>query len=172
VLYTNSMTRYLSRISILPLCLASILPLFFMNVLPELWPFVNIIVFTFFFLWTYSIVKKLIEKNKYDSTFSFRSFTILLIATNIYLIFLLLYAAGTYPDKEGPKWMLLIIILGQLFLASSYIYLVGSFAKAISTIELKRKCNFPDYLGNMVLLLFFPIGIWWLHPKIQTLVKD
>ena len=164
------MILYFSRISLSTLFLISILPLFFMYAMPNIWPVVNIIVFTFFFIWTYSIVKILLVKNKYDSTINFKSFSVLLCITNIYLILLSIYFSLTYSNIEDPKWMLPIIIIAQFFLASSSVYLVTFFAKAIATVELKRKCHFSDYLGNIVLIVFFPLGIWWLHPKIQTLV--
>ncbi len=165
------MTLYFSRIPLLALFVISILPIVFMSGNPNLWCIVNIIVFTFFFIWTYSITKKLLEKNKYDTTIKFSPFAIQLVITNIYIIALSIYFALTYPNIEDPKWMLLIIIIGQLFLLWNFIYIIRFVAKAIATVEFQRECHFPDYLGNMVLLFFFPLGIWWLHPKIQTLIK-
>ncbi len=137
----------------------------------KLWCFINIAVFTFFFIWTYSITKKLLEKNTYDPVIKLRRFTVQLVLTNIYIIALSIYFALTYPNIEDPKWMLPLLIIGQCFLAWNCIYLIRFVAKTIVTIELKKKCHFPDYLGNIVLLIFFPLGIWWLHPKIQILIK-
>jgi len=135
------------------------------------WSFVNILVLTFFTIWTYSITKLLIEKNKYDSSLKFNPFKIQLIITNIYIVAFLLYLIFTNGNIEEPKWMLLIIIMGHFFLSWNIFYFMRFIAKSISTVEFKRECHFSDYLGNMVLLVFFPIGIWWLHPKIQTLIK-
>jgi len=166
------MTFKFSRAPLLALFIVSILPPIFMSTNTKLWSVVNIIVFTFFFIWTYSTIKRLLEKNKYDQTIKFKPFTIQLVLTNIYLIALSIYFVLTYPNIEGPKWMLPIIIIGQFFLAWNSIYLIRFFAKAIATVELQRKCHFADYLGNMVLLIFFPLGIWWLYPKIQTLIEN
>ena len=165
------MTLNFSRIPLLTLSLLSILPLLFISGNPKLWCLVNIIVLTFFFIWTYSVTKKLIEKNKYDAEIKFVQFRLQIVLTNIYIIALSIYFALTYPNIEDPKWMLLILIIGQCFLAWNYFYLIRFVAKTIATIELKRKCHLADYLGNMIFLIFFPIGIWWLHPKIQTLIE-
>jgi hypothetical protein len=114
----------------------------------------------------------LLGKNRFDDSLKFRPFLIQLILTTIYLIALGIYFALTYPDIEDPKWLILVIIIGQLFLAWNTFYILGFLAKTIVTIQNKQKSHFPDYLGYMVLLLFFPIGIWWIHPKIQTLITQ
>ena len=90
--------------------------------------------------------------------------------TYTYVIALSMYYAFTHSITEEPRRMLLIIITGQCFLAWNSIYLTRFIAKAVATLELKRKCHFPDYLENFVLLYFFPFGVWWIHPKIQKLI--
>ena len=109
------MTLQFSKIPILTLSIISVLPIVFASGNTKLWCFVNILVFTFFSIWTYSITKKLVEKNNYDDSIKLRPFTIQLILTNIYIIALSVYFALTYPNTEDPKWMLLIIIIGQFF---------------------------------------------------------
>ena len=149
------MTDYFTRIPPLALFVICFIPLAFMSGNTKLWCFINIIVFTFYFIWIYSITKKLLDKNKYDTTIKLNKFRIQLVLTNFYIVALSIYFALTYPNVEEPKWMLLIIIIGQFFLFWNFIYLIRFVAKAIATIELKRECHFPDYLGNIVLLFFF-----------------
>lgn len=171
--YTQTtMLRQLSKLPILPLFIISILPVLFIYGNSKLWSVINILCITFFSTWTYSVIKSLLGKNKYDDSLRLRPFLIQLVLTTIYVIALGIYYALTYPDIEDPKWFILVIIFGQLFLAWNTFYILSFFAKTIVTIQNKQKTRFPDYLGYMVLLLFFPIGIWWVHPKIQTLLTQ
>ena len=49
-------------------------------------------------------------------------------------------------------------------------YLIWFIAKSIATIENGRIVGFDIYSGNFFLLWFFPIGIWWMHPKIRKIL--
>jgi hypothetical protein len=171
ILDANFMKFNFYRTSILTLFVISVLPILFLYAFPKAWPFANIIAFTFLSIWAYSIVKHLVTKNNYDETINFKSFRALLILVNIYVDLLSIYFTLKNSIIDDPKWMLLIIIVGQFFHFASSLYLLRFFAKIISTVEFKRQCHFSDYLVNMILLILFPIGIWWLHPKIQSLIK-
>lgn len=97
-MYSNFMALKFSKIPLLTLFLLSILPILFMSGNTKFWCLVNIIVFTFFFIWTYSVTKKLIEKNKYDTEIKFDHFTLQIVLTNIYIIALLIYFGLAYPN--------------------------------------------------------------------------
>lgn len=51
-------------------------------------------------------------------------------------------------------------------------YTFYALAKSIKTIELNRKVTFSDYLGEFLLLWFFPVGIWILQPKINAILNN
>jgi hypothetical protein len=42
--------------------------------------------------------------------------------------------------------------------------------RVLKSIELEREAKFGDYLGDFFLILFFPIGIWFLQPRIRKIV--
>jgi hypothetical protein len=44
--------------------------------------------------------------------------------------------------------------------------------RLIKSIELGEKADFGEYIGNFFLLLFWPIGIWFLQPRINRIVTD
>jgi len=163
------MIQSISKTPLLVLFVVSIVPLLLIEGQPGLWAFTIIICSNFFSIWAYSIVKHLNKKTKVKIKFS--KFTLVLILLTVYVTLLSIYFALTFPDYDDPKWLLPIIIIGQMFLAWSLFYIIGFMAKLIAIVDLKRNVQFIDYIGYLVLLLFFPFGIWWVYPKIQSLIK-
>lgn len=162
------MTQSISKTPLLVLCVLSLLPTVLVTGNSQVWAFTDVIIFNFFSLWVYSIVKRLLEKN--DQQIKTAKFTRTLISTTIYISLLSIYYGLTYNNYDDPKWLLLIIIIGQFYLFFSSAYIVTFFAKTIAISDLKRPVKLTDYLSYTVLIVFFPIGIWWLYPKIKSLI--
>jgi len=59
-----------------------------------------------------------------------------------------------------------------LFSVFCLIYCIYFNAKSLKTVELQRPVNFSDYLGEFLLFLFFPIGIWLIQPKINRIFSE
>ncbi|WP_192821747.1 hypothetical protein [Rufibacter sp. LB8] len=55
------------------------------------------------------------------------------------------------------------------YLMYAYFHLHAFTAKALRSIELRRKARFGDYVGEFFLLLFWPVGIWVLQPRINKI---
>jgi hypothetical protein len=45
-------------------------------------------------------------------------------------------------------------------------------AKSVKTIELGQKAKLGDYLGDFFLIVFIPIGIWFLQPRINRIIVN
>ena len=148
-----------------------ILPIIFRETAASVWAYLTMLVITFFAVWAYSIVKALLQKNRYDNNLKLKKFSIKLILITTYVIALSIYFALTYNKTDEPKWMILIIIIGQILFAYGVFSVVTFIAKTISTIDTKRAVTFADYAGNFFMLLFFPFGVWWLVPKIKSLTE-
>ena len=157
------------NISSLVLFCISILPIVLIEVSPELWACLNIFVCLFLSLWIFSITKILLQKNHCYREMKFEKFTTVLFLTNVYIVFLSIYFALTFNKYEDPKWLLPIIITGQFLLFYGLFYIVNFVAKVISTIETKRAVTFTDYSKYFFMFLLFPVGVWWLTPKIKSL---
>lgn len=146
-----------------------ILPIIFGETPSNIWAYLTMLVIIYFALWAYSTVKALLQKNLYDDGLQLKKFSTTLTLITIYVIALSIYFALTYDSTEEPKWMILIIIIGQILLFYGFFTVVTFFAKTISTVDTKRAVTFYDYAGNFFMLLFFPFGVWWLVPKIRSL---
>jgi uncharacterized membrane protein len=164
----NVFHKFFNIPSVVLFCI-SILPIVFIEVSPQFWAYLIIFVCAFFSIWIFSITKILLQKNHYDQEIKFGKLTTVLFLTNLYIIFLSIYFAFTFNKYDDPKWLLPIIIIGQFLLFYGLFYIMNFVAKVISTIETKRAVTFTDYSKYFFMLLLFPVGVWWLTPKIQLL---
>ncbi len=41
--------------------------------------------------------------------------------------------------------------------------------KALRSVELKEEAKIGEYLGYFFLMIFWPIGIWWIQPKLNKI---
>ncbi len=166
------MLQLFCRTPLLILFLLSISPFIFIGRIPsDIWAYVNTIIFSFFVMWVFSIIKTLLAKNTYDKSLRLGNFTAVLILVTLYFIFISLHYAQNYDNFDEPGWFLLLIIIGHPLLFFSILYLTNFIAKTISTINSKSTVKFSAYSEYFFLLLAFPIGIWWLYPKIQLAIK-
>jgi hypothetical protein len=88
----------------------------------------------------------------------------------------LVYTATNGPTNEminvattfEPKDILLVA--AGLYLFFAVFQTVIFISKTISKIELRREVLFDNYINNLVLMLFFFVGVWILQPKINRLI--
>ncbi|MDW3196841.1 MAG: hypothetical protein R8G66_30980 [Cytophagales bacterium] len=45
-------------------------------------------------------------------------------------------------------------------------------AKALNSNELEKEAGFGDYFGDFFLMLFWPIGIWWIQPRLNKIAEN
>lgn len=104
-----------------------------------------------------------------------KSFTFYLLFAIVYITVVFILFNGGYEFNQGNYksygWTIAIIIPLHFFLMFSLLYVIWFIAKAIETIERKKVVGFGEYAGNFFLLWFFPLGIWWVHPKIRKIFQ-
>ena len=66
---------------------------------------------------------------------------------------------------------------GLLALPMFYVFyaILHSFAfpaKTLKSVELGKEASFGEYVGDFFLILFLPIGIWFLQPRINKIISD
>jgi hypothetical protein len=52
------------------------------------------------------------------------------------------------------------------------IYSMYFTARTIKTAELQKAVRFDEYIGEFFLIMFFPIGVWILQPRINKIIAD
>ncbi len=74
---------------------------------------------------------------------------------------------------EGGQWKATGFSAIPFFYAFYAMLHVLAFpAKTIKTIELGKKASLGDYLGDFFLILFLPIGIWFLQPRVKKIIES
>ncbi|WP_215226769.1 hypothetical protein [Echinicola shivajiensis] len=44
-------------------------------------------------------------------------------------------------------------------------------SKALRTVEQGTEATFGEYLKYVLLMIFWPIGIWWIQPKLNRIIN-
>jgi len=91
----------------------------------------------------------------------------------IYLLIVYIVFKGGYEihqdNYKNYGWSLAVIIPLHVFTMYCLFYVIWFIGKAIATIEQNKVVAFDNYAGNFFLLWFFPIGVWFMHPKIRKI---
>jgi hypothetical protein len=66
-------------------------------------------------------------------------------------------------DARGMNLFLSIVTLGAGLYTDYFV------AKALKSVEMDRESNFDDFTGDFFSFVFFPIGVWWLQPRINNI---
>jgi hypothetical protein len=125
---------------------------------------------------TYFIGNNLYEKLPVGHDLNIKRFNFQLFFPLIYIVVILLVFKGGYRiDQSNYKdygWLAKVIIPLHIYAMFCMFYVIWFIAKAIATIEYNHVVGLDVYLGNFFLLWFFPIGIWWIHPKVRKIFSE
>ncbi len=72
-------------------------------------------------------------------------------------------------DNEGMRFSG-FSALPFFYVFYAYLDFLAFPVRVLKSIELGRKAKTGDYLGDFFLMLFFPVGIWILQPRIRKIV--
>jgi hypothetical protein len=84
-----------------------------------------------------------------------------------------LYALAFVPSRvfNGSTLKASVETLSPLWLVS-VLYILIFVSKSLLTAEKQIPVTFAQYLGLFFLLWFFPVGVWFIQPKINRLFRD
>jgi hypothetical protein len=77
---------------------------------------------------------------------------------------------AVFPGAKGQAPIWLNVVLGGLsFLCT--IHVAGAVAKSLVSTETGKPATFFDYAPYFCAIWFFPIGVWFIQPKINRLYE-
>lgn len=88
-----------------------------------------------------------------------------LIAWFLDIILIMIGYGVVMGGEMGPLFFGLILILIAMYFPISFI------AKALKSIELQRPVEQHEYYREFFLILIFPIGIWFIQPRINKIFE-
>jgi len=142
-------------------------------------PIVSILFLMVFYGWMWSVGVGLQEKLPQDLKMNVKLFKWAIIFPLIYMVLIfgaLGLAVGNGLDQieQNIDWVesaLIFIVPMHLFSVFCAFYQLYFVSKTIKTTELRREVVFSDYIGEFFLVWFYPIGIWFIQPKINEIAQ-
>ena len=105
-------------------------------------------------------------------------FFIPMIYMGLFMLVMIITSTQIDPQHNGESpnmmWLIPMIILAFLmhfFSMFCLVYCLYFTAKTLKSAELQREAHFSDYIGDFFLFWFFPVGIWFLQPRINRIVQ-
>jgi len=143
-------------------------------------PLSTILYLAFFMGWFWSIGSTFHHMVPETVKLNLKRFKSFIIIASVYVILFSTYtqfqAAGIIESDtvsaSSMLWSFAIIFPLHLFSMFCIFYALWFNAKTIKSIELQKNVSFPDYAGEFFLIWFFPIGIWFIQPKLNKLLKE
>lgn len=94
-----------------------------------------------------------------------------LFQINVLIIIAVYSVIMILSDGEGMSFSGLEAI-PFFYVFYAFLHSLSFPAQTVKTIELGRKAKLGDYLGDFFLIVFLPIGIWFLQPRINRIVAN
>ncbi|WP_303317954.1 hypothetical protein Q4Q34_18760 [Flavivirga abyssicola] len=146
----------------------------------KLFPIIMFLYTGLLFGWFWSIGIGLQKFIPTDIKMKMKKFKIFFFIPLIYILFLLVIIGTTfYGFSSGNNAvggivgkMLFFIIPMHLFSMFCMFYLLYFVSKTIKTTELKRTVAFSDFIGEFFMIWFFPIGIWFIQPRLNKIISE
>lgn len=136
------------------------------------------------FAWTWNVLTKLSKLIPQEKVYmpSGRIKTFFIIPV-VYLCIVPLFGAfmisnigrAEHGDPSGIFSMFLIgllIFFMHLFSIFCMLHTFYFIAKTIRVAETQQNATFSDFAGDFFLTWFFPVGIWFLQPRINKLIEN
>jgi hypothetical protein len=135
------------------------------------------------FGWFYAMGTNLTKKLPETVNMKLRRFKIFFSIPITYIILIVLFIPGVIlfkllgvsipldADIAYPIFIVLIVSL-HLFSIFCIFYCLYFISKSLKAVELQGPVTFNDYAGEFFLIWFFPIGVWFIQPRINKLFDE
>ncbi|MEG9329206.1 hypothetical protein V6B16_14780 [Salinimicrobium catena] len=133
-----------------------------------------------FFGWFWSIGIGLQKYIPAEIKMKIKKFKVFFFIPLFYILFIFILIGTTFfgistgSNAVGGTVgkMLIFIIPMHLFSMFCMFYLLYFVSKTIKTTELERPVTFSDFIGEFFMIWFFPIGIWFIQPRLNKIVSE
>ena len=148
----------------------AVIPLTFLTFLSPIWmiilvPAILILWFGLYFTWHWTVGINLHKKLTQTNMLNVNIFKSLFVFMMFYLGLSIIVP---FLGDVSPTFFGVYSIL-NFFGSLSLLYCIGFIAKILNSVELNRSAGFKDWIGDMILIMFFPLGIYFLQPRINEI---
>ncbi|KOF02784.1 hypothetical protein AWW67_00685 [Roseivirga seohaensis] len=143
-------------------------------------PAIVILVMSILFGWFWSIAIGLQSKIPPTVKMKVNKFKVFFFIPIVYifsvLVFMTLFGLSDFELNSDFNSVLPVGLLA-IMLPLHFLSMFGIFyslyfvAKTYKTAELQREVSFSDFAGEFFMIWFYPVGIWFIQPKINEMVE-
>jgi len=133
---------------------------------PTLTTTLNIVGYLTYFLWPMLVGHGLQEYLPRKVTLSETFFLI-----NGFICLTAILGILIISDGQGMSFSG-IEALPMFYVFYAFLYYLSFPGRTLKSIENKRLANFGEYIGDFFLVVFLPVGIWFLQPRINKVVDE
>lgn len=139
-------------------------------------PAIMIIFIVILFGWLYAIGTNLHKMIPTSVHLNLKRFKIFLAIPFVYMVIItiiMILISTRHFDEVEPSIPIFAGIMPLHFFSMFCIFYCLYFvAKVIKTVERQQEVTFSDFAGEFFLIWFYPIGIWFIQPKINKLFHE
>jgi hypothetical protein len=90
-----------------------------------------------------------------------------------FILFYQHFRGNSLPNLEWLHSIFGLIFLLHITAMLCMLYVPYFAAKTFKTVELQQEVGFSEHFsGEFVMLLFYPVGVWMIQPKINEMMKE
>jgi hypothetical protein len=139
-------------------------------------PAVTLLVMVLYFGWFYAMGTHLHRLLPPTVRMSLTKFRIFMAVPIVYIAALSIFLAAVLRKVQTgtPLSPMLVLALVPLHLFSMFciFYCLYFNAKALKSVEWGGPVSFNDFAGEFFLIWFFPIGVWFIQPRLNRLFGE
>ncbi len=141
-------------------------------------PLIMLLFIIIFFGWFYALGVNMHKRLPASVKMNLGRFKIFLFIPVIYILSICILMFFVFNNistaDQPPRYLGLfaLIIPVHLFSMFCIFYCLYFNAKALKSVELQRPVTFNDFVGEFFLLWFYPVGVWFIQPRVNKLVEN
>lgn len=142
----------------------------------KIFPILILLYAGFLFGWLWSVGVFLSKKLADDTSMPTSLFKGALIIPTIYILFICWFVGRLMWSNEMSELFIAenigLILTAHIMSMICILFVLYFNAKALKSVELQSRARLGDYVGEFFLFWFFPIGLWFLQPRINKLLEE
>lgn len=165
---------------IIPFIIQSIIIIFSLifenELIIDFLPLISFPFFSIFFVWFYYVGLNLYVKIPSQEQMNFKTFKVFLLIISISFFLntiFTVYSSLIFRMERKIDFSLFYFIIPiQVSSMYSFFYCSYFISKTLKSVEYQKSVTFNDYVREFFMILFFPIGLWFIQPRINKVFEN
>ncbi len=143
-------------------------------------PDIGIIIFPFLFVisligmysWIWSVATGLQKYVPSEVKLKVNRFKVFFMIPLVYILLIIITVLFAAFSEDFNPMIFLAVVPLHLFSMFCMFHNIYFVAKTLRTVELQRQIRSDNYIGELFLVWFLPIGIWFIQPRINRIIEE